>query len=67
LAIAASSMWWFGWFDKKPSPEEIRAEYDRQRSHTSTGARRPADRAGNPRSSEDLAKKSRPPGRASDA
>jgi len=35
ILVAASSIWWFGWFDRQPSPEQIRAAYDRTRSPAS--------------------------------
>lgn len=44
ILVAASSIWWFGWFDRQPSPEEIRAAYDRTRSSASHGAS-PPDRS----------------------
>lgn len=27
LLLAGGSIWWFGWFDRSPSPEEIRRLY----------------------------------------
>lgn len=31
LAIAATSTWWFGAFDRSPSPDEIRRQYSQRR------------------------------------
>ena len=31
MFIAGGAMWWFGWFDRKPSAEEIRRQFDQQR------------------------------------
>lgn len=31
LAIAATSMWWFGAFDRSPSADEIRRQYSQRR------------------------------------
>jgi hypothetical protein len=31
VLIAALSLWWFGAFDREPTPEEVRRPYDRQR------------------------------------
>lgn len=32
MVIAGLSSWWFGAFDRQPSPEDIRREMDRQRA-----------------------------------
>lgn len=39
VLVAGSSIWWFGWFDRQPSPEDIRAAFDQERS---SARRRPA-------------------------
>lgn len=31
IAIAATSTWWFGAFDRSPSPEEVRRQYSQRR------------------------------------
>ena len=31
IMIAAGSVWWFGWFDRSPDPDEIRRQYQRNR------------------------------------
>ena len=31
LVIAGGSIWWFGWFDRTPSAEEIRRQYGQHR------------------------------------
>lgn len=31
IAIAATSTWWFGAFDRSPSPEDIRRQYSQRR------------------------------------
>ena len=30
LVIAGAASWWFGWFDRPPTPDEVRREFDRQ-------------------------------------
>lgn len=32
IAIAGASSWWFGAFDRQPSPDEVRRQYSRERS-----------------------------------
>lgn len=39
IAIAATSLWWFGAFDRDPDPEEIRREMARQRADRAAGAK----------------------------
>ena len=31
MVIAAGSLWWFGWFDRTPTPDEVRREFKRER------------------------------------
>lgn len=31
LVVAGGSSWWFGWFDRPPTPDEVRREFYRQR------------------------------------
>ncbi len=31
LLVAGSSIWWFGWFDRQPSPEAVRAAFEQAR------------------------------------